>query len=52
MLGQGKTNKRKHFGRDGVGDKQESSLRQKGPVPGTNRGLSLGQTGGFCLIPH
>ena len=42
---QEKTNKHKHFGRDGVRDKQEQSLGQNGPVPGTNRDLSLGQTG-------
>ena len=44
--GKEKTNKHKHFGRDGVRDKQEPSLGQMGPlrawvklgpVPGTNR---------------
>ena len=45
ILGKRKTNKHKHFGRDGVRDKQEPSLGQigtrprdkPGPVPGTNR---------------
>ena len=34
---------------DGVRDKQEPSLGQTGPVPGTNRDPSLGQTGHFLL---
>ena len=48
-----KTNKHKHFGRDGVRDKQELSLGQSGTPP-------LGQIGTcpwdkpavFCLIPQ
>ena len=40
-----KTNKHKHFRRDGVGDKQEPSLGQMGPLPGTEWDPSLGQTG-------
>ena len=44
-----KTNKQKHFGRDGVRDKQELSLGQTGPLPGTNWDPSLGQTGLFLL---
>ena len=41
FFGQEKTNKHKHFGRDGVRDKQEPSLGQTGPVPGTNRPFSV-----------
>ena len=44
-FGQEKNNKHKHFGRDGVRDKQEPFLGQTGPLPGTNRDPSLGQTG-------
>ena len=44
-VGQEKANKHKHFGRDGVWDKQEPSLGQTGPLPGTNWDPSLGQTG-------
>ena len=40
-----KTNKQKHFRRDGVRDKQEPSLGQMGPLPGTKWDPSLGQTG-------
>ena len=40
-----KNNKHKHFGWDGVQDKQEPSLRQMGPILGTNRDPSLGQIG-------
>ena len=40
-----KTNEHKHFGRDGVRDKQEPSLGQMGPLPGTKWDPSLGQTG-------
>ena len=47
--GKKKTNKHKHFGRDGVRDKQEPSLGQTGPLPGTNWDPSLGQTGLFLL---
>ena len=43
--GKKKTNKHKHFRRDGVRDKQEPSLGQMGPLPGTNWDPSLGQTG-------
>ena len=43
--GKKKTNKHKHFGRDGVRDKQEPSLGQMGPLPGTKWDPSLGQTG-------
>ena len=42
-----KTNKHKHFGRDGVQD--EPSLGQTGPFPGTNWDPSLGQTGLFLF---
>ena len=45
-----KPNKHKHFGRDGVRDKQEPPLAQMGPFPGTNWDLSLGQTGLSLLI--
>ena len=48
-LGQEKNNKHKHFGRDGVRDKQEPSLGQTGPLPGTNWDLSLGQAGFFLF---
>ena len=44
-FGQKKTNKHKHFRRDGLRDKQEPSLGQTGPLPGTNWDPSLGQTG-------
>ena len=37
------------FGRDGARDKQEPSLGQTGPFPGTNREPSQGQTGHFLL---
>ena len=40
-----KTSKHKHFGRDGGRDKQEPSPGQMGPLPGTKRDPSLGQTG-------
>ena len=43
--GKKKSNKHKHFRRDGVRDKQEPSLGQMGPLPGTKRDPSLGQTG-------
>ena len=43
--GKKKTNKHKHFRRDGVRDKQEPSLGQMGPLPGTKWDPSLGQTG-------
>ena len=39
------TKKHKHFGRDGVRDKQEPFLGQTGPLPGRNRDPSLGETG-------
>ena len=48
-IGQEKTNKHKHFGRDGVRDKQEPSLGQTGPLTGTNWDPSLGQTGRFLF---
>ena len=44
-----KTNKHKHFGRDGVRDKQEPSLGQTGPLPGPKWDPSLGQTGPFLF---
>ena len=44
-VGQEKTNKHKHFRRDGLWDKQEPSLGQMGPLPGTKWDPSLGQTG-------
>ena len=40
-----KTNKHKHFRRDGLRDKQELCLGQTGPLPGTKWDPSLGQTG-------
>ena len=43
--GKKKTNKHKHFRRDGVRDKQEPSLGQMGPLLGTEWDPSLGQTG-------
>ena len=43
--GKKKNNKHKHFRRDGVRDKQEPSLGQMGPLPGTKWDPSLGQTG-------
>ena len=43
--GKQKTNKHKHFRRDGLRDKQEPSLGQMGPLPGTKWDPSLGQTG-------
>ena len=43
--GEKKTNKHKHFRRDGLRDKQEPSLGQMGPLPGTKWDPSLGQTG-------
>ena len=43
--GKKKTNKHKHFRRDGLRDKQEPSLGQMGPLPGTKWDPSLGQTG-------
>ena len=43
--GKNNTNKHKHFRRDGVRDKQEPSLGQMGPLPGTKWDPSLGQTG-------
>ena len=45
--GKKRTNKHKHFGRDGLRDKQEpsDSLGQMGPLPGTKWDVSLGQTG-------
>ena len=39
----------KHFGRNGVRDKQEPFLGQTGPLPGTNWDPSLGQTGLFLF---
>ena len=45
LIGQEKTNKHKHFRRDGLRDKQEPSLGQMGPLPGTKWDPSLGQTG-------
>ena len=44
-----KTNKHKHFGRDGARDKHEPSPGQTGPLPGTNWDPSLGQTGLFLF---
>ena len=44
-IGQEKTNKHKHFRRDGLRGKQEPSLGQMGPLPGTKWDPSLGQTG-------
>ena len=53
QIGQEKTNKHKHFGRDGVRDKHEPSLGQMGPLPGTNWDPSLvGQTDLFLLKCH
>ena len=49
LSGKKKTNKHKHFGRDGVRDKQEPSLGQTGPLPGTYWDLSLGQAGLFLF---
>ena len=43
--GKKKTDKHKHFRRDGPRDKQEPSLGQMGPLPGTKWDPSLGQTG-------
>ena len=43
--GKKKTNKHKQFRRDGLRDKQELSLGQMGPFPGTKWDPSLGQTG-------
>ena len=43
--GKKKTNKHKHFRRDGLRDKQEPFLGQMGPLPGTKWDPSLGQTG-------
>ena len=43
--GKKKTNKHKYFRRDSVRDKQEPSLGQMGPLPGTKWDPSLGQTG-------
>ena len=43
--GKKKTNKHKRFRRDGIRDKQEPSLGQLGPLPGTKWEPSLGQTG-------
>ena len=43
--GKNKTNKHKHFRRDSLRDKQEPSLGQMGPLPGTKWDPSLGQTG-------
>ena len=48
-VGQEKSNKHKHFGRDGVRDKQEPSLGQTGPLPGTNWDPAPGQTGLFLF---
>ena len=56
-IGQGKNDKHKHFGRDGVpnfGTNRNRlwtnpSLGQPGPVPGTNRDPSLRQTGRFLF---
>ena len=49
--GKKKANKRKHFGQDGVRDKQEPSLNQMGTRPWDKQRSSLGQTGRFyCLI--
>ena len=45
VFGKEKTNKHKHFRQDGVRDKQEPSLGQMGPLPGTKWDPSLGQTG-------
>ena len=45
FVGQEKPDKHKHFERDGVQDKQEPSLGQTGPLPGTNWDPSLGQSG-------
>ena len=45
LSGKKKTNKHKHFRRDGVRDKQQPSLGQMGPLPGTKWDPSLGQTG-------
>ena len=45
ISGKKKTNKHKHFRRDSVRDKQEPSLGQMGPLPGTKWDPSLGQTG-------
>ena len=42
-----KTNNHRHFGQDGVRDKQDPSLGQTGPLPGTNWDPSVGQTGLF-----
>ena len=42
MSGKKKTNKHKHFRRDGVRDKQAPSLGQMGPLPGTKWDPSLG----------
>ena len=48
--GKEKTNKHKHFRRDGVRATRDPSLGQTGPVPGTSCDPSLGQTGRFRLI--
>ena len=44
-VGKEKTNKHKHLRQDGVRDKQEPSLGEMGPLPGTKWDPSPGQTG-------
>ena len=44
-----KTNEHKHFGRTVFGTNRNRPWDKRGPVPGTNRDLFLGQTGRFVL---
>ena len=53
--GRKKTNKHKHFRRDGLRDKQEPSLGQMGPLPGTkvlNGTRPWDKPAFLCLIPQ
>ena len=52
QFGQEKTNKHKHFRRDGLRDKQELSLGQMGPFPGQNGTCPWDKPAFLCLIPQ
>ena len=47
-----RTNNKLKHGQDGVRDKQEQSLRQTGPVLGTNWDRPWDKPAVFCVIPQ